>query len=261
MQGSQPRRTDTDRVLVIEDEYGVEAVKEWAKQVRAFNIELDPLIFALTSQPHHVMPNRLDQVLERVLPRLVSQEYAAVTIDLNLGVHQRSNFVGLDILSAIKQQNDRQKCIVITSYPSLRNFHNAIMAGAEGFVDKTRLPASLVLPIGAILREVIDGRRYYDGTSVAYIAEYVNESKLPYLDGDRRDQEWPLFTSQESRVLGFLKKGLTNAEIGKQMGGISENTVGVYLRQIYGKLGLDGTKNELKRAEAVRIADERGLAE
>lgn len=117
----------------------------------------------------------------------------------------------------------------------------ALAAGASTFLVKTCPPAVLYEALTA----VSSGRVFVDPVVAVNLPEPVTgeiQAIGPYG-----------LTRQQRIVIGMLPRGLTNLEIGKELG-IAEETVKTHLRLAMRKLG---TKS---RAEAAAVAQREGFA-
>ena len=252
LQGSNNKKP---RVLMIDE--NKKLLEMYIRLLGQEGIEAIPLVIETISLPNYVPPNSLDEVLPLVR-RHTSQPHKndVITIDLNLAPPQKENFIGLDILRAIKDEQPQQKCIILTQHPSLRSFYAALKAGAEGFVEKSAAITAEVFTLGAIIKGVINGQRYYDGDTVLTIADYIEEAKLPFSQGDKKEYHYNPLTEKQCQVLRLVAQGLSNKQIGLRLG-MKEPTVGVHLRDIYAVLNLDFAQsltNEEKRKRAVSTA-------
>jgi DNA-binding NarL/FixJ family response regulator len=133
------------------------------------------------------------------------------------------------------------KVIVLTSFPSTGALIQAFSAGAKGFVMKESQPAVL----RDAVRVVAQGETFTDprvGAKLVALASRNRRAKGPFG-----------LTIQEMRVVEQLPRGLTNREIGNELG-IAEDTVKTHLRHALRKL------KARDRVEAAAIALREGLA-
>ena len=117
-----------------------------------------------------------------------------------------------------------------------------------------------------LFRRPPGGEKPSRDTSVMFLlfAQWFTDSFLRTASGDRRlntsNHEIDLCqiygldapTARELEVLAGVARGLTNAEIGRQLF-IGEATVKTHLMRVFAKLGVDD------RTRAVMVAVERGL--
>lgn len=116
----------------------------------------------------------------------------------------------------------------------------ALAAGARGVV----LRASAARVVAAAVRAVRDEGVYVEPAVGTTLAELVTLSA--------RSDEGTELTRTELRVLQRFPKGLTNAEIAKELD-VSINTVKTHVRHILAKLECED------RMQAVQVAETRGL--
>ena len=132
--------------------------------------------------------------------------------------------------------------LILTSSSSERHMHDAIAAGAKGYLLKENDGASLA----AALRAVARGDSVLDPSMAAQVLNLVKH----------RGQTTPaeklrLLSPQERRVVALLTSGLTKKEIGDQLG-LTEKTVKNYLATIFSKL------NITRRTQAAALFAESG---
>ncbi|HUO02497.1 MAG TPA: response regulator transcription factor [Rhizomicrobium sp.] len=127
---------------------------------------------------------------------------------------------------------------IISGSENNEDIRAVIAAGARGFIPKTATPAHLSHALQILLA---------GGTSVP--AEGLSEmspaepARQTALDG---------LTSRELEVLAMLVRGLSNKEIGRELG-LAEVTVKLHFRTIFRKIGARS------RAEAAVIAVKAGF--
>jgi two-component system NarL family response regulator len=140
---------------------------------------------------------------------------------------------GVDAIAAIRSQRASARILVLTSFDGDEDIHQAIAAGAHGYVLKSTGAAELV---GAI-RAVSMGLRYIPSAVAARMAEHLVRPDL---------------SGREVEVLGLIAQGESNKEIAAQLG-IAEGTVKVHVNNILGKLCVRD------RTEAATSAIRRGI--
>jgi DNA-binding NarL/FixJ family response regulator len=133
----------------------------------------------------------------------------------------------------------RPRVVVLTTYDTDADILRAVEAGAVGYLLKDATGHELAEAVRAAAR----------GETV--LAPAVAERLVTSL---RRKPEpsLPQLSARETEILVCAARGLTNAEIGRELF-ISEATVKTHLLRACGKLGVSG------RTAAVAIAAERGL--
>lgn len=131
--------------------------------------------------------------------------------------------------------------VVFSADAKSASISTALKSGAQGYIPKTTNGASLI----SALKLVLDGEVY---VPPEIMVGGGLEAIEPVPGGASRVD----LTERESSALRLLIQGLTNKEIGLQLG-LQEVTIKMHLRNAYRKLGA------ANRIEAVRIAVERGL--
>ena len=133
------------------------------------------------------------------------------------------------------------RVIILTSFPHEGSMIAAFSAGARGFLLKESEPSVFRYAV----RTVATGGTFTD----PHVA-----GQLVALATNRRRVKGPYGLSvQEMRVVEFLPRGLTNKEIGAQLG-LSPDTVKTHLRNAMRKMGAKD------RVEAAGMALKEGLA-
>lgn len=140
---------------------------------------------------------------------------------------------GARVTSAIRQEFPDARVLVISNYDGDEDIHQALEAGAMGYLFKSVVEDELVDAI----REVNAGRRYLPKGVAVRLSENVSGMRL---------------TRREDELLDLLGKGLRNRELAQVLG-ISEDTVKTHLKSLFRKLDVSD------RAEAVREAMRRGF--
>ncbi|MBL9193371.1 MAG: response regulator transcription factor [Opitutaceae bacterium] len=140
---------------------------------------------------------------------------------------------GIETLQRLRKEFPEARVLMLTSSEAPEDVRHALAAGARGYVTKTVRRAELV----AAIRAVHTGEQVV-GQDVA--RQMAAESATGAVS--RREME----------VLGLVRQGFTNAEIGRLLG-ISERTSKAHVGALLVKL------QAADRAEAVARGFERGL--
>lgn len=140
---------------------------------------------------------------------------------------------GLEALRVIRRLDPHAKSIVLTTYEGDEDIHQALAAGALGYIIKGMSHETLV----DALRKVKSGMRFLPSPIVRRL-----EDRTPNSDLSPRERE----------VLSLMAQGKTNKEIASDLG-ITEATVKCHVSVIL--LRLDVTD----RTQAVITALQRGL--
>jgi two-component system response regulator DevR len=163
-----------------------------------------------------------------------------VMLDLNL-----PDKSGLLACRDFLRINPQLPVLILTSSSSERNMHEAIAAGARGYLLKENDGNALA----AGLRSVCRGEPVLDPSMSAQVLNLVRHRGSPSAAEKLR-----LLSPQEHRVVALLAGGRTNKEIGEQLG-LTEKTVKNYLATIFSKL------NITRRTQAAALYVEAGQSD
>jgi DNA-binding NarL/FixJ family response regulator len=143
---------------------------------------------------------------------------------------------GLEACRQILQRLPDTRVIVLTSYSNDNFVYEAVTCGAQGYLMKEIDPSGLVQAVN----DVAAGRSILDPDATTRV--------LRLLRGGGNDQgaDLSILSTQERRVLALVAEGLTNKQVGEQLG-LSENTVKNYLVNVFEKLQVK------RRAQAAAI--------
>lgn len=140
---------------------------------------------------------------------------------------------GVEVIRAIRQRDSGVKFVVLTTYDGDEDIHQALEAGASGYVIKG-MPATILLDA---LRRVQAGNRYLPRP-----VEKILEARVPDSDLSPRERE----------VLTLIVAGKSNKEIAVELG-ISRATVKFHVSVIFSRMGVED------RTQAAVAALQRGL--
>lgn len=144
---------------------------------------------------------------------------------------------GFTVCREIVKQHRATRVLILTSATEERNVHDAVAAGAHGYLTKDSDGDSLVQAIG----RVAAGQSVIDPSLAGHMLNLVKNPQ-----GTRPVDKLASLSSQERRVLALLAEGLTNKEIGDKMN-LTEKTVKNYLATVFDKLGI------ARRAQAAAL--------
>jgi two-component system, NarL family, response regulator DevR len=133
---------------------------------------------------------------------------------------------GLDACRQILQRQPGMRVAVLTGSATDHDVHEAILAGAHGYLRKEIDPKALAQAVV----DVADGKSIFDSASTAHALRLVRAQATPTVA-----ESLDLLSLQEKRVLALVAEGQTNKEIGTSLG-LSENTVKNYLGNVFEKL-------------------------
>ncbi len=140
---------------------------------------------------------------------------------------------GLDALRAIRKQDPAARCVVLTTYEGDEDIHQALAAGAAGYLIKAMSHDTLV----DALRKVHSGTRFLPAPVAQSLAMRTPNSDL---------------SPREREVLSLMVHGKSNKDIGAALK-ITEATVKCHVSVILERLGVTD------RTQAVIAALQRGL--
>ncbi|HKY01389.1 MAG TPA: response regulator transcription factor [Burkholderiales bacterium] len=150
-----------------------------------------------------------------------------VLLDLGYG-----DINGSEWIPRFMATNPTIPVVIFTGSTEAAELKRVIDMGVAGVIPKTHTPQEFVRAI----EWVMGGRSYFPFEVTALVRE-----------AEQRLLETPLSPRQEV-ILGLLKKGLSNKEIGRELG-ISELTVKKHLVDLYGRIGV---KNRTQAAQFLR---------
>jgi DNA-binding NarL/FixJ family response regulator len=143
---------------------------------------------------------------------------------------------GAEATARIVTADPNIKVLILTTYDTDSDIIRAVEAGATGYLLKDTPRTELAAAVRAAAR----------GETVLappVAARLVNRLRTP---------TWEQLTPREAEVLAAVARGLSNAEVGRELF-IGEATVKTHLLRIFAKLGVDD------RTAAVTLAYERGI--
>jgi two-component system nitrate/nitrite response regulator NarP len=139
---------------------------------------------------------------------------------------------GLDILRALKAEQNPVRVVLLTASLTNAQALEAIQLGVDGLVLKEAAPRQLV----QCLETVRSGQQWLD-------PEATRKALKQALDkGPGREGE-PRLTAREIDIVRLVARGMRNKEIASEVS-ITEGTVKMHLHNIYDKLGVS-TRTEL----------------
>jgi two-component system, NarL family, response regulator DevR len=193
------------------------------------------LAAVLSAEPDFTVVGQAESA-ERALIEVDRLRPDVVLLDIRL-----PGMSGTEACAELVKRQPNARVIVLTSFASTGSLVQSFSAGARGFVLKESQPAVL----REAVRTVAQGETFTDprvGAKLVALASRNRRAKGPFG-----------LTIQEMRVIELLPRGLTNREIGGELG-ISEDTVKTHVRHALRKL------NARDRVEAAAIALREGLA-
>ena len=203
----------------------------------------EPRIRVLVVDDHRIVREGIALILQREPDIAVIGSAASGEEAVDAYVHGRPDVVLMDLqlpgingvkaIRAIRTIDPQARVIVLTMYQGDEDIHRALQAGATTYLLKDSLSDDLI----RVIREVFTGGR-----------PMADDVKTRLEDRAQR----PSLTQREVDVLGLVSTGHRNKEIADKLA-ISEETVGVHVKNIYAKLDVHD------RTAAVFVALRRGI--
>lgn len=145
---------------------------------------------------------------------------------------------GIEAIRRIRQRDGNIQCVALTSFADPELVHQALKAGAVGYVLKN-------VRIG----ELTDAIRSAQARR-RVLAPEATEALVQAMEKAESGEED--LSDRELEILKLVAEGLTNAEIAKRLW-IAESTVRFHLSNVFSKL------DARNRVEAVKLATARRL--
>ena len=154
------------------------------------------------------------------------------------------NLDGIEATRRIVADGHATRILILTTFDLDDYVHDAIRAGASGFLLKDVRPAELVDAI----RLVASGKALLAPTALQRLLERFRAPEPP------RDGALPNLTEREREILQLVAEGLSNAEIASRLV-LSETTIKTHISNLLRKLGVRD------RVQAVIAAYDSGLVQ
>jgi DNA-binding NarL/FixJ family response regulator len=154
---------------------------------------------------------------------------------------------GIEATRRLRKTGSEPRVLILTTFDLDEYVYDAMRAGASGFMLKNSPPDQLA----AAIRTVAAGEALLAPTVTRrLIEEFVARPRV----GHGEAQELAELTERELEVLKLIARGLSNAEIAKQLI-VSEATVRTHVNRVLTKLDLRD------RTQAAVLAYESGLVQ
>lgn len=162
---------------------------------------------------------------------------------------------GLEATRRLKKLYPQCHVLVLTVHQDKQYFFEMLSAGASGYVNKQAAADELVTAI----HSVAAGNVYLQPVLARWLLEDYRRLSSPSHEVQAasdlaREKELEVLSRRELQILEALAQGLSNLQIGEQLG-ISYNTVARHRERIMYKLNLHSI------ADLVKIAIRTGLIE
>jgi len=152
---------------------------------------------------------------------------------------------GIDAVAPLKKASPQTKVLMASQHEGQKFVHQALQAGADGYLSKDSQPEELALAIDAVRR----GDSYLSPKVAGTIMSRVVRGEPVPAGGD---SALAVLTPREREVLALVGEGLSNEEIGAAMF-LSPATARTHVSHAMVKLGARD------RAQLVVIAYQTGL--
>ncbi len=150
---------------------------------------------------------------------------------------------GIEVTRQLKASCPAVAVLALTIHEEEEYFFQMLSAGASGYIPKRAAPEDLLKAIHTVYRGEVF---LHSSVATTLVKDFLQRSSATST-ADLSD-----LTEREQEVLTLIAKGLTNKQIGEQLG-ISPKTVARHRDNITQKLNLSS------RAELTRYAIQKGL--
>lgn len=164
---------------------------------------------------------------KEVIRKVVERSPDAIVMDINMPLLN-----GIDATRSIKKVRPAVGIIILTMYADEGYVHEAILAGASGFLLKNTIPQDLCSAIRAVSR----GESFLSPS----ISKTVIERYTKLSPSDGGPPQKAELTAREREIVQLIAEGYTNREIAELLF-ISIKTVEVHKHNIQKKLKISGT--------------------
>lgn len=184
------------------------------------------LVTAASDQPDMEVVAQVESGPEAIEAYRMHRPDVAI-LDLRMGA-----LSGLETIRLLRAEFPQAKIVVFSNYARSEEVHQALKAGASGFVVKDMKLSRLIEAIRAVYR----GERYIPRELSSRVSDRLSSH----------------LSEREIEVLALIAKGRSNKEISSSLG-VTEGTVKVHVTNIFSKLDVTA------RTEALVVAVRRGI--
>jgi DNA-binding NarL/FixJ family response regulator len=176
----------------------------------------------------------------RAVSEILKVRPQLVVLDLELPSHD-----GIQVTRRLKRRAPEIEILIWTVADDEKRVYEAVRAGASGYLMKRVGPER----IRTAIHQVMEGGMVIEPLIARRFWTYFRT--LQQLGTSSTQHDWKL-TEREVEILGFLAKGLSNAEVGSVLA-MGRRSVRTHLAHIYQRMGVR------TQVEAVVLALRAGL--
>lgn len=155
--------------------------------------------------------------------RMVSDlEPDMVILDVNM-----PGKTGLEVTSELREASNTTRVLILSMHDDPEYVLEAVRSGADGYVLKDAAPAELREAVQA----VHEGREYF----TARVTQQLSVGLRQEIEEEQLRSRLDSLTNRETEVLLHVAQGLTNRQIGEELG-ISPRTVETHRERVMDKL-------------------------
>ena len=136
-----------------------------------------------------------------------------VVLDLRL-----PRISGFEVIRTLRKERRPARIVVLSNYQGSEDIFRAVQLGAMGYLTKDASGEEVTNAIQSVHRDL----RYLPRTALDRLAERMPTTEL---------------TPREQEVLRCITRGLSNREIGEELG-IAEKTVRIHVSSLLDKMGV-----------------------
>jgi len=172
---------------------------------------------------------------------VLAQQPDVVIVDLIISDDDRA---GLKMLERLRHAGSTTRTIVLSHFPNLARFVAALDRGAAAFVSK-EMPESRRPDLAAIVRMLVAGGTYYDGSLVLALRLHLDLPSEKLLEADAN--RLPPLSPAERVVLAGFAQGLSYQALAAARS-TSVDTIKSQLTSIRNKFGVQKTQQAVALA-------------
>ncbi|MCA3219741.1 MAG: two-component system response regulator NarL [Burkholderiales bacterium] len=159
-----------------------------------------------------------------------AKEPDLILLDLNLKSAAGSAEIGIDVLTALKDDDPARRVVMLTVSDAPDDLMHAIRAGADGYLLKDMEPEDLL----ARVREALTGTTVISDALAGRLAAALPAEAQDI--GRKAERDLSSLTDREQAVLRCVAEGQSNKLTARTLN-ITEGTVKVHVKHLLKKLG------------------------